>query len=147
MDARAPSSRPSFRVLPSPTLYSTPFWTGGEVGELRICRCRSCGRFFHPPAPVCFRCRSTDVGPEVVSGLAHVATFTVNHHPWFEGFTPPYVIAIVEIDEEPTVRLTTNVVDCHVDDVVIGLAVEVAFEPWEDVWVPVFRPAPSAGSR
>jgi uncharacterized OB-fold protein len=132
--------RPDFRMLPDCTWESEPFWTGGERGRLMIHRCRSCARYFHPPAPACFRCRSMDVGPEPVSGKASVAAFTVNEHSWLPGFPPPYVIAIVEIAEEPDVRLTTNVMDCEVADVHIGMPVEVLFEQWDDVWVPVFRP-------
>jgi hypothetical protein len=35
-------------------------------------------------------------------------------------------------------------VDCPVEDVRIGMPVEVEFEHHEDVWIPVFRPV--AGS-
>jgi uncharacterized protein len=143
--------RPEFRLLPEVTPESLPFWTGGEHGELRIYRCRSCRRFFHPPTPACWRCRSTDVAPDVVSGRATVAAFTVTHHQWLEGFPPPYAIAIVELEEEPDVRLTTNVVDCPLDDIRVGMPVEVTFEHWEDdvgeVWVPLFCPASSTGGQ
>jgi uncharacterized OB-fold protein len=72
-----------------------------------------------------------------------VAAFTINQHPWFEGFPPPYVVAMVELDDEPGVRLTTNVVDCPVDEVTVGMPVEVVFEEREDVWIPLFRPVAS----
>jgi uncharacterized OB-fold protein len=135
-------TRPASRVLPEITRDSAAFWTGGADGELRIYRCRSCQRYFHPPVGVCYRCRSRDVAPEAVSGQATVATYTVNHHPWFgDTFRVPYALAIVELAEDPEVRLTTQIVDCPVEDVRIGMAVEVDFEHHEDVWVPVFRPA------
>lgn len=135
-------TRPAYRVLPAVTADSAAFWSGGADGELRIYRCRSCGHYFHPPVGVCFRCRSRDVGPEAVSGRATVLTYTVNHHPWFgEAFPPPYVIAIVGLAEDPDVRLTTQIVDCPVEDVRIGMAAEVEFEQHDDVWIPVFRPA------
>lgn len=65
------------------------------------------------------------------------------------GFEPPYIVAIVEIAEDPGgVRLITNVVDVEPADMRIGLEVEVFFEDWtglsggEDtrVWIPLFRP-------
>jgi uncharacterized OB-fold protein len=86
-----------------------------------------------------------------VSGRATVATFTVNRQPWIPGFEPPYVVAMVELAEERDVRLVSNVVDIAVEDVRIGLDVEVFFEDWtalsgeEDtrVWLPLFRPVSS----
>lgn len=128
------------RVLPEPSHESTAFWTGGANGELLIYRCRSCRHYFHPPLPACFRCRSREVGPEPVSGRGTVVSFTVNHHPWLPDFPPPYVIALVELDEEPGLRLTSNILECAVDEVEIGQAVEVVFEPAEDLWIPLFRP-------
>jgi len=68
-----------------------------------------------------------------------VATFTVNHQPW-GGIPVPYVVAVVELDDDPEVRLTTNVVDCDPGSVSIGMSVEVVFEHVEDVWLPLFRP-------
>jgi uncharacterized OB-fold protein len=79
--------------------------------------------------------------PSAVSGRATVATFTINVQPWIPGFDPPYVVAMVEIEEQPSVRLTTNIVDCPPDDVVIGMSVVVRFEQYEDVWLPLFAPA------
>jgi len=141
-------SRPQFRLAPTPTSESRDFWTGGARGELLITRCRDCRRFFHPPGPACFRCRSTNVAPEPVSGLATVAAYTVNRQLWIPGLEPPYIVAMVELDDEPDVRLITNVVDVSLDDIAVGLPVEVFFEDWTDpsgdedtrVWLPLFRP-------
>ena len=76
-----------------------------------------------------------------MSGRGTVFTFTVNHHPFNPKVPLPYVIAIVELDEQLGLRFTTNIVDCDVDEVYIGKAVEVTFEQAGDAWVPVFRPA------
>ena len=69
-----------------------------------------------------------------------VVGYTVNQHQWHPDFPPPYIIAIVAIDEDPRVRLTTNLVDVDPADVCVGLTVEVRFEHVEDVWLPVFTP-------
>jgi uncharacterized OB-fold protein len=139
------------RLAPNPTAESHAFWTGGQQGQLLINRCHTCGHFFHPPGPACWRCRSTDVAREPVSGTATVAAYTINRQNWIPGFEPPYVVAIVELDDEPDVRLITNVVGVPIEDVGIGMAVEVFFEDWtapsgdEDrrVWIPLFRPVQS----
>ncbi|MDV3132831.1 Zn-ribbon domain-containing OB-fold protein [Mycobacterium sp. 29Ha] len=141
--------RPQTRLAPSPTPESKAFWTGGRNGQLLINRCHGCGRFFHPPGPACWRCRSNDVAPEPVSGQATVAAYTINRQPWIPGLDPPYIVAMVELADEPDVRLITNVVDVSADDIHVGLPVEVFFEDWpalagEDdsrVWLPLFRPA------
>jgi uncharacterized OB-fold protein len=142
--------RPQLRLAPTPTAESRAFWTGGERGELMICRCHSCGHFFHPPGPACWRCRSTDVAPGPVSGRASVAAYTINRQQWIPGFEPPYIVAMVELEDEPDVRLITNVVNVSGDEICVGLPVEVFFEDWavsgEDdnrVWLPLFRPVPA----
>jgi hypothetical protein len=134
-------SAPPFRVLPRVTPQNEHFWQGGAEGELRILRCRDCRAWIHPPQPVCPACLRKDLGPEAVSGRATVATFTVNHQAWVPGQGEPYVIAIVELAEDPRVRLTTNLVNCAVEAVRIGMPVRVTFEPREDVWIPLFEPA------
>ncbi len=127
------------RILPELTPENAFFWTGGAEGELRILRCRACATWVHPPAPICPRCRSRDLGPEAVSGRGTLLTHTVNHHPW--GALPtPYVIAIVELDEQPGLRLLTNLVDVPAEDLRSGLRVVVRFERVEDVWLPLFAP-------
>jgi uncharacterized OB-fold protein len=128
------------RILPEVTTESREFWTGGFDNELRIYRCNNCGKWFHPPVGACFRCRSRDVAPAVASGKATVAAFTINQHPWLPAFPPPYIIAMVELDDEPDVRLTTCIVDCEIDAVSVGMPVEVVFEEHDDVAIPFFRP-------
>jgi uncharacterized OB-fold protein len=130
-----------FRVLPRLDDSNEFFWTSGEDGRLRFLRCPHDGTFVHPPAPVCPECLRQDLAPEAVSGLATVATYTVNHQPWYPGLDPPYVIAIVEIEEQPSVRLMTNIVGCPPEDVRIGMPVQVRFEQYaDDVWLPFFEP-------
>jgi uncharacterized protein len=134
---------PSFRLLPRLSDDVAFFWTSGADGVLRLLRCADCGFFNHPPGPVCRRCLSRHLAPEAVSGRGRVATFTVNHQQWIPG-SEPYIIAWVSLDEQPDVRLTTNLVEIEPEDVTIGMAVEVVFEHNEDVYLPLFRPV--AGS-
>ncbi|MFN8036706.1 MAG: Zn-ribbon domain-containing OB-fold protein [Acidimicrobiia bacterium] len=133
-----------FRILPRVNDSNRHFWTGGEHGELRFLRCRDCGYYIHPPLPMCPKCHSKRVEPEAVSGRATVASYTINHQMWMPGPELPYVVAIVEIEEQPSVRLTTNLVGIAPDDVAVGLPVQVTFEhrpdPYGDVWIPLFEP-------
>ena len=126
--------------LPELTPATEWFWTSGADGVLRIQGCRDCGTLVHPPVPICPTCRSRASAPVAVSGRATVVGVTVNAHPWLPTLPPPYVIANVALEEDPSVRLTTNVVGCEPDAVHIGQEVAVRFEPHDDVWLPLFEP-------
>lgn len=131
------------RTLPAPDELSRPFWTAGELGVLRIQRCGECRRFQHPPLVRCRACGSGDLTWEEVSGRATVYSFTVNHQQWHPDVTGPYTVAIVELDEQPGLLLTSELVDVEPDDVRIGIAVAVEFLQVDDVWLPLFHPAPA----
>ncbi len=128
------------RPLPQLTPFNEWFWTSGSDGKLRIQRCTDCSTYVHPPVPICPACRSRAWEPSVVSGRATVIGFTVNEHQWLPDFAPPYVIANVALRDEPTVRLTTNIVGCAPDAVHIGQEVAVQFDHHDDVWIPLFAP-------
>jgi uncharacterized OB-fold protein len=132
----------STRPLPALTVSNTAFWTGGERDELCIYRCQDCGYYVHPPVRFCPQCEGRNVEPEAVSGRGTVASFTVNHQKWEPELEVPYVMALVELDEQADVRLVTNVVHCPPEAVHIGMAVRVLFEARDDVWIPLFEPAP-----
>ena len=129
---------PSFRVLPRLDDENRFFWTSGADGVLRILRCNNCHFYIHPPSPICPRCLSRDVEPQTVSGRGRVETFTINYQQWIPG-SEPYVVAWVSIDEQPSVRLSANLIDVEPEDVAVGMEVEVIFEHVEDVYLPLFR--------
>ena len=129
-----------FRVLPRVTPRNQHFWTGGARGELRFLRCGACGFFVHPPTPRCPTCLAKELRPEAVSGRARVVSYTWNHQAWVPAPDHPYPIAIVEIAEQPGLRLMTNLVGCGRDEVHIGMAVRATFEQHGDVYIPLFEP-------
>ena len=106
-----------FRILPQLSEQNGFFWEAGRDGELRFLRCRDCGTRIHPPQPLCPKDHSKNLAPERVSGRGTVCTFTINHQPWMPGPELPYVVAIVTIEEDPSIRLTTNIVGCKPEDV------------------------------
>lgn len=134
-------SDPPFRLLPAVGPDNAHFWHGGAEGELRFLRCRACRMYVHPPQPICPDCLGRDLVPEAVSGRARVHTWTLNHHRWIPGFDPPYVVAIVDIEEQDGLRLTTNIVGCEPEAVHIGMPVRVVFEERDDgIFIPLFEP-------
>ncbi|HET9629175.1 MAG TPA: OB-fold domain-containing protein [Novosphingobium sp.] len=132
------------RPLPAVTDDDRAFWTGGAQGTLMINRCRDCRAYVHPPVPFCPACESRDVVPEAVSGRGRVATYSVNYRQWSPDMEVPYVLALVELEEDAAVRLPTNIVGIEPERVAIGLPVEVTFEQAEDLFIPLFRPAEGA---
>ena len=130
---------PSLRLLPRLSDDVAFFWTSGADGVLRFLRCNACGFFIHPPGPVCPRCLSRDLAPREVSGRGHVETFTVNYQQWIPG-SDPYIIAWVSIDEQPNVRLTTNLVDVEPERRAHRHAGARGLRARRDVWLPLFTP-------
>lgn len=128
------------RIPPAIDPSNEWFWTSGADGVLRIQRCDDCSTYVHPPVPICPACRGRASTPTVVSGRATVVGYTVNHHPFVPGMDPPYVVAIVAVEEALDVHLTTNIVGCDPDAVHIGQEVEVRFEHQDPAWIPVFTP-------
>lgn len=136
----------NFRLLPALGPENEHFWKGGAEGELRFQRCSDCSTYIHPPSPLCPECLSRESEVAAVSGRATVHTWTINHQPWIPGFDPPYVVAIVEIAEQPGLRLMTNIVNCPPEDVAIGMPVQVLFDEREDeIFIPLFEPVSPAG--
>lgn len=128
------------RVPPYLDPDNTAFWTGGKDGQLLILRCGDCGWWTHPAAPRCRRCRSANVHPEPVSGRAKVASYTVNYKAWIPG-SEPYIIGQVELEEQPGLFLTTNLIEVEAEDLTLGMDVTVVFEESNEIWYPLFRPA------
>jgi uncharacterized OB-fold protein len=134
--------------LPLPTLDADnrAFWTGGEHGQLMISRCNACHHWLHPPVPVCRYCLSTDVAPAPAAGTGRVFSYTVNHQQWLPGQHVPYLLVIVELDDEPDLRLISRLVgvDATADVDWIGTRVRAVFEQVDDIWLPLFTPDETA---
>jgi len=81
-----------------------------------------------------------EIGPEESVGTGSVLTFTVNRQAWQPEPPVPYVIAVVELDDEPGLRLTTRLVNVDPEVTRAGMRVTVCFEAVEDVWLPLFKP-------
>ena len=98
------------RAKPKPTPETQHFWDGTKAGELRLQRCDACANVYFPPRPFCPSCASRKVSVFNASGKGKLYSYVINHRPAAPGFTPPYAIAIVELDEGP--RMMSNIFDC-----------------------------------
>jgi len=129
------------RPLPQITELNEHFWCGGADGRLHILRCEACGTWIHPYAARCPKCRSSEISAQPVSGRGTIAGFTVNHQPWVTGVEVPYVIAIVQLEEQADIRLMTNMPRTPIEDVRLGMSVKVYFEQDGAIYVPLFEAA------
>ena len=125
--------------LPEVTPENEAFWTGGATGELRIMACKACDYRIHPPQLICPKCLSREVSPLLSSGRGTIHSYTINRQQWLPDLKVPYALAVVDLDDQPGVRMTAMVETDDLAAVAIGKPVTVDFEPREDVFVPFFR--------
>ena len=129
------------RARPVPTPETQHFWDGTQKGELRLQRCDDCANAYFPPRPFCPSCGSRKVSVFAASGKATLYSYVIHHRP-VPGFTPPYAIAVVTLDEGP--RMMSNIVECPQtpEALQLDMKLEVAFEKLDDkITLPQFRPA------
>jgi len=133
------------RPLPKPmTPEAKPYWDGLREGKLMLPECNDCGKAFFYPRIACPNCHSRNVGWVQASGKGKLYSFQIAYRALNPAFKipPPYVLAMVELEEGP--RLMSNLINVEADPDVIkcDMAVEVVFEKQTDeVTIPLFQPA------
>ncbi len=112
--------------------------------ELRINRCRDCGRFHHPPKPICPECWSWQIEPTPVSGrgVVHLAMFLRQGAPapGVDYAVAPHPVVTVELEEQPGLRFTSTVAGAPLEQIRIGLPVELEWIDRYGAPFPAFRP-------
>jgi hypothetical protein len=138
-------------LLPGIDDASARFFDFTAAAELRIQACSDCGVRRMPPRPRCDRCGSFVDRWHLMSGHGTVWSFVVTHPPLLPAYSEqaPYNVVLVELDDDPTIRVVGNVVasaDARLDSVdphriTIGMPVRVVFpEPIDDGEGPVVLP-------
>jgi len=142
----------AFDVASSPPVpdasESTRFyWDAIADHRLELLRCQSCGHFVHYPRPVCDRCLSDDLKPEEISGRGTLYSWCEvmqPSHPYFAERLP-YLIGVIDIEEEAGVRIPTGIVDCRADELRCGAEMEAVFrQAAPGLTLVHFRPVGSA---
>jgi hypothetical protein len=138
------------RPVPQPiTPESKPYWDGLKEGKLMLPKCGACGQAFFYPRVICPKCHSRDLSWIQATGKGKLHSFGIGYQSFNKAFKmpPPYVLAMVELDEGP--RMMTNLVNVVADPVAIkcDMPVQVVFHKVTDeVTVPLFEPA-KGGAR
>ncbi len=124
------------------------YWDAINQGKLQLLRCQNCRHFIHYPRPICRWCQSTDLAPDDISGRGTLYSYTVvmqAGHPFFVDKIP-YIIGVMEIDEEPGVRMPGGI-EGEEADLRCGVRLETIFKAvTPTLTLPFFRPAVRAGS-
>jgi uncharacterized OB-fold protein len=122
-----------------------PFFAAAHRHELVVQRCGTCHALRFPARTVCSKCLGRESDWVPVSGRGHVFSVAVMHqanHPAFAAEVP-YAVVLIALEEG--VRMLSNVVDCPVRDIDIGMPVEVVFDRVSpEVTLPKFRPRRAA---
>ena len=98
------------------------FWSAAEKRQLVVQRCGACDAFQFYPRPFCLACDAEQLDWVPAAGVGTVYAVTTVHMRVDPALEPPYVVAVVELDEGP--RLVTNLVG---DPAGIGERVRVAW--------------------
>ena len=140
----AEASKEIPKPLPEVTPVTQPFWEAAANRKLVMQRCRACQSWVWCPRPACVECGSETLEWTPLSGRGKVFAFTVIREVVggaLRGFANdiPYVAAWIDLEEGP--RICSNVVQCLIEKVAIGMAVEVIFEEaGQGIFLPKFRP-------
>ncbi len=131
------------KPLPEFRPETKPFWEAAKQHKLVIPRSKDTGEFFfYPRALSPGADMSEDIEWVESEGKGKVWTFSIHHMGPSKAYKgePPYVVALIEMDEG--VKIMSNVVDVDPHDVSIGMDVQVVFDDvTDDVTLPKFKPA------
>lgn len=142
--------RPGFPLPDTSWEPAREFWAGAAREELRLPQCSGCGRLRWYPQPTCRHCRTTSgMSWTALSGRGRLFSWVVVTHAFLPQFGDkvPFISALVALDEDPQVRLATEVVDCPADVLVFDMEVRVTFRQIHftgvdgSVMAPLFVPA------
>jgi len=128
-----------------------PFWEAAARGELAIPRCAACGRLNWYPPERCRHCGGDELPWVAVSGRGTLFSWAVVRRALWRPFAGkvPYVTGLVALEEDPAVRIVTNVVNCTPEDLSPDMPVRAVFRPLafagseRRVVAPLFAPVPA----
>ncbi len=130
------------RARPKPTPETQHFWDGTAGRRIAAAALRRLRQRLFPAAPVLSLLRLAQGQHLQGQRQGHALQLRDQSPPAAPGFTPPYAIAVVELEEGP--RMMTNIVDCPQtpEALELDMKLEVTFEKLDDkITLPLFRPA------
>jgi uncharacterized OB-fold protein len=130
------------KPIPQPSAETRPYWEATRRHELQLPYCTACAQFFFYPRFFCPRCFGSDIEWRKASGKGTLYTYAIQYRPQAPGFEPPYVTAVVELEEGPRLMMNLVGVEADPEQLQVGMPLEVTFEDVTDeITMPKFRPA------
>jgi uncharacterized OB-fold protein len=121
---------------PVPDALDKPYFDACNEDRLVIQNCSApehgaAGRLQHPPAAMCGGCgKDANLGWKQLSGRGTIYTYGVVYDSPIAELQAdqPYNVAVIELEEDPGVKMLSHLPGRPVDDVPIGAKVKVMFE-------------------
>lgn len=110
------------------------FWDGIDEGRLLTQSCASCGKFRHPPRPMCPHCQSLEWEAVELSGKGTVYSWLISKHPT-EPDAEPRTVVLLDLDEGT--RLVGNMLAG--ETVEVGERVTFEVGEYHGVRLPMFK--------
>lgn len=114
------------RPIADADAITAPWWDATREGRFLFQRCTSCNHRQHYPRALCTACGATDLTFDEASGRGTIYSHTTVRRAPHPAFEPPYVVALVRLEEGPVVL--TNIVGA--DEVRCDMPVRLV---WEDL--------------
>lgn len=128
------------RPAPVPTNFTKPFWDAAREGVLLLQYCPGARKYQFYPRPVSIYTGKRNLEWRPAKGKGTVYTYTITHRPPppFKNVAP-YIVATIDLEEG--VRIMTNLVNCPLDQVRVGMPVKLTWADIADKFkFPVFEP-------
>lgn len=132
------------KQIPVPNELGKPYWDAANKKQLVVQRCTACNTLHYPPKQRCDKCSSAaPLQWKEVKGRGHILEFFVIRDSRIRRLQPdqPLNLAVITLDEDPSLNFLSNLPGTPVGAVPVGGAVEVLFEPVEgsDQLIPEWR--------
>jgi uncharacterized OB-fold protein len=150
-----PMKRADFPLPDLDDAITAEYFAGAARGELVLPRCDVCERLCWYPEERCLACDGRSFTWVPVRGTGRLFSWAVVRRAFLPAFEEmvPFVTALIALDEDPTVRIVSYVVECDPDELTAEFPVKVVFRPLRfptvpdrEVTVPMFVAA-GAGAR
>ena len=94
--------------------------------RLEASKNKASGKTYFPPRHICPESKTREFDKVILPDTGKIITFTIIRVPPSNfNDQAPYAVAIVELDDGT--RITSQVVDCHLNEIKVGKKVKIEF--------------------